>query len=100
MEINIQEETENKLLNRKEIHFECLYQGEATPHILDVKKKLVAQLDVDKTLLVVDKLKPSFGEGKAKGYAKIYDSEEYLNTIEPEHVLNKNKPPSKKEEEE
>lgn len=100
MEINIIEETENKLLNRKEIHFECSYLGEATPPILDVKNKLVAQLDVDKTLLVVDKLKPSFGEGKAKGYAKIYESEEDLNTIEPEHVLNKNKTPTKKEEEE
>lgn len=100
MEINIIEKTENQLLNRTEIHFDCLYQGESTPKVLEVKNRLVAVLDVDKNLLVVDKLKPQFGEGKAKGYAKLYDSAENLSKIERKHVLEKNQEPQKEEAEE
>ncbi|AEG18774.1 30S ribosomal protein S24e [Methanobacterium paludis] len=100
MDINVNEKIENPLLNRTEIHFDCIYQGEATPKILDVKNRLVALLDVDKNLLVVDKVKPSYGEGKADGYAKLYDSEESLAKIEKEHVLAKNKEPEKETKEE
>ena len=98
MEIEIKEKIENPLLNRTEIHFDCIYQGEATPKTLDVKNKLVALLDADKNLLVVDKVLPKFGEGKADGYAKVYDNEENLNKIETEHVLAKNQEPQKSEE--
>jgi small subunit ribosomal protein S24e len=97
MEINVNEQTKNPLLDRKEIHFDCLYQGESTPKVLEVKNRLVAVLDVDKNLLVVDKLKPQFGEGKAKGYAKLYDSPESLSRIERQHVLEKNQEPKKEE---
>lgn len=90
MEINVNEKIENPLLNRTEIHFDCIYQGEATPKIMDVKNRLIATLDVDKNLLVVHNLKPSYGEGKANGYAKIYDSEESLAKIEKDHVVKKN----------
>lgn len=98
MDIEIKEKTENPLLNRTEIHFDCIYQGESTPKVIDVKNKLVALLDADKNLLVVDKVLPKFGEGKAEGYAKIYDSEENLNEIETKHVLAKNQEPQKDEE--
>ena len=40
MEINVNEKIENPLLNRTEIHFDCTYQGEATPKVLDVKNRL------------------------------------------------------------
>lgn len=100
MEINVNEKIENPLLNRTEIHFDCTYQGEATPKVMEVKNRLVATLDVDKKLLVVHNLKPSYGEGKAKGYAKLYDSEESLNKIETEHVIKKNQEVAAEAEEE
>jgi len=90
MDIEIKEQNENPLLNRTEIHFDCTYQGEATPNVIDIKNKLVALLDADKKLLVVDSVLPKFGEGRADGYAKIYDSEENLNKIEAQHILAKN----------
>ncbi|HOI70675.1 MAG TPA: 30S ribosomal protein S24e [Methanobacterium sp.] len=99
MEINIIQKTENPLLDRTEIEFDCTYQGDSTPKIMDVKNKLVAVLDADKTLLVVDVLKPQFGEGKAVGYAKVYDSTESLTSIERKHVLEKNQEPVKEEAE-
>jgi small subunit ribosomal protein S24e len=100
MEITINEKIDNPLLNRTEIRFECTYQGDATPKVLDVKNRLVATLNVDKNLLVVHNLKPSYGEGKANGYAKLYDSEESLAKIEREHVVVKNKEVVKEEKEE
>ena len=100
MEINVNEKIENPLLNRTEIQFDCTYQGEATPTVLDVKNRLVATLNVDKNLLVVHNLKPSYGEGKAIGYAKLYDTEENLAKIERDHVLEKNTEAAKEEEEE
>ena len=100
MEIEIKDKTENPLLNRTEIHFDCIYQGESTPKIIDVKNKLVSLLDADKNLLVIDKMLPKFGEGKANGYAKMYDSIEHLNEIEKKHVIDKNMEPQKGEESE
>lgn len=100
MEINVNEKIVNPLLNRTEIKFDCTYQGEATPKIIDVKNRLVAILDVDKNLLVVHNVKPSYGEGKANGYAKIYDSEESLSKIEKDHVVKKNAQVVKEDEDE
>ncbi|MEN4006755.1 MAG: 30S ribosomal protein S24e [Methanobacteriaceae archaeon] len=90
MEIEIKEKIENPLLNRTEVYFDCVYSGEPTPKVMDVKNKLVALLDADKDLLVVSRLLPKFGEGKAEGYAKIYDRLENLKEIEQKHVLDKN----------
>lgn len=100
MDIEIKDKNENPLLNRTEIYFDCVYQGEATPNAVDIKNKLVALLDADKKLLVIDSVLPKFGEGRADGYAKIYDSEENLNKIEAKHILTKNQEPQKDEESE
>lgn len=100
MEIEIKDKIENPLLNRTEVHFDCIYQGEATPKVIDIKNKLVALLDADKDLLVVNNVLPKFGEGRAEGYAKIYNSKENLNEIEQEHVLSKNQEPQEESKEE
>ena len=90
MEIEIYEEKENKLFNRKEIKFYVDYDGEATPKVLDIKSKLVALLNTKKDLIVVDNVQPHYGEPKAAGYAKVYDTVEDLEYIETKHVIAKN----------
>ncbi len=90
MEIDIFEEKENKLFSRKEIKFYVDYDGEATPKVLDVKSKLVALLNTKKELIVVDNVQPHYGEPKALGYAKVYDTVEDLEYIETKHVIAKN----------
>ena len=93
MEIEFIEEKENKLFNRKEIKFYVDYDGEATPKILDIKSKLVALLNTKKDLLVVDNVQPHYGEPKALGYAKVYDTVDDLTYIETKHVIAKNEEP-------
>ena len=100
MEIDIFEEKENKIFNRKEVKFYINYEGEATPNIFDVKNRLVAQLDSKKDLVVVDTIDPYYGEPKALGYAKVYASKEDVEYIESESVLLKNKEPEIEEPEE
>ena len=90
MEIDIFEEKENKLFNRKEIKFYVDYDGEATPKVLDIKSKLVALLNTKKDVIVVDNVQPHYGEPKALGYAKVYDTVEDLEYIETKHVIAKN----------
>ena len=84
---------ENKLFNRKEIKFYVDYDGEATPKVLDIKSKLVALLNTKKDLIVVDNVQPHYGEPKALGYAKVYETVDDLQYIEAKHVLAKNEEP-------
>ncbi len=100
MEIEIFEKKENKLLDRTEVKFYCLYEGEATPKILDVKSKLVALLDSSKDLLVVDSVQPHYGEPKALGYAKVYATADILKEIEKDSVIAKNEEPEEEVPEE
>ena len=100
MEIDIFEEKENKLFNRKEIKFYVYYDGEATPKGLDIKSKLVALLNAKKDVVVVDNVQPHYGEPKALGYAKVYATVDDLKYIETEHVIAKNTEPEEEPSEE
>ena len=100
MEIEFIEEKENKLFNRKEIKFYVDYDGEATPKVLDIKSKLVALLNTKKELIVVDNVQPHYGEPKALGYAKVYETVDDLKYIETQHVLAKNEEPAEEPEDE
>ena len=100
MEIEFIEKKENKLFDRTEVRFYCLYPGEATPKLLDVKSKLVAMLDTKKELIVVDNIQPGYGEPKATGYAKVYGRESSLIDVEKPSIIEKNKEPEAPAEEE
>ncbi|MCS3901041.1 30S ribosomal protein S24e [Methanococcus voltae] len=90
MDIKVVSEKNNPLLGRKEVKFALKYEG-ATPAVKDVKMKLVAILNANKELLVIDELAQEFGKMEANGYAKIYESEEAMNSIEKKSIIEKNK---------
>ena len=100
MEIEFIEEKENKVFNRKEIKFYVDYDGEPTPKLLDIKSKLVALLNNKKALIVVDNVQPHYGEPKAVGYAKVYDTVDDLKYIEAQNVIAKNEEPEEEPAEE
>ncbi|AVB76004.1 MAG: small subunit ribosomal protein S24e [Methanococcus sp.] len=90
MDISIISDRNNPLLHRREIKFTVSFDA-ATPSIKDVKMKLVAVLNANKQVLVVDTLDQIFGKLEAEGYAKIYNDEKAMATIETKSVLEKNK---------
>jgi len=98
MEIKVTEIKENKLLGRKEIHFDVLHEGEATPSRKDVKGKLVAMLDLNPETTVIQYIRSFFGSHIIRGYAKAYESRERMMYVEPEYTLVRNEIVQKKEE--
>ncbi|MCL2550220.1 MAG: 30S ribosomal protein S24e [Methanimicrococcus sp.] len=98
MEIKIVKDLENKLLNRSELDFTVEYEG-PTPSRADVRKKLAALLNKDVNLVIVQKMESEFGHSVAKGYAKVYQSEERMKQIEHAHVLLRNTMPEEPAEE-
>lgn len=85
MEIMIISQTENALLNRREIEFNITFTG-ATPSRKVVHAKLAAMLNAPKDQLVIGSLNGRFGLTEISGDARVYDSAEYLKKIEPEHL--------------
>jgi small subunit ribosomal protein S24e len=89
MEIQILEEKENPLLERKEIQLRVI-QDAGSPKISDLRKKIAAQLSLDEPLFVVQHVIAEFGMNESRCMLKIYRTKERLKDVEAEHVLRKN----------
>jgi len=100
MNIEIVEKKENKLLNRTEVHFRVIHEGEKTPERELVKNDLAEILKAKKGNIVLEYLKPEFGIQQSIGYAKIYKSMDDAKRVEKEHILKRNKFGAEKEKKE
>jgi small subunit ribosomal protein S24e len=89
MDINIIEDKNNALLNRREVNFVVTFKG-PTPPRNDVKDKLAAMLNVPLELVIIQKMENEFGKQEASGYAKIYEDASRMKDVEREPVLARN----------
>ena len=89
MEIQILEEKDNPLLERKEIQLRVI-QDAGSPKISDLRKKIAAQLSLDESLFVVQHANAEYGMNESRCMLKIYKNEERLKAVEADHVLKKN----------
>ncbi|MBP2030441.1 small subunit ribosomal protein S24e [Methanohalophilus levihalophilus] len=99
MDINITEDKNNSLFNRREVNFNVTFEG-PTPSRKDVKLKMAAMLNCSPQLVIVQSLDNLFGKEEVIGYAKIYESEDRMKEIEKEYVLKRNELPEEEPEEE
>lgn len=99
MDIEITEEEKNELLNRTEVRFSVVHDGE-TPARLAVRDSLAAKLDKSSDEVVVHKMDTKFGMNETLGYAKVYESPEDAREIEEEYMLERNKIGADEEEDE
>lgn len=90
MKIEIKSEKKNPLLKRTEIHFEVSHAGEATPKKAAVLEELAKITKAKKDTIVLDTLESAFGQGVSEGYAKVYESKEVAQEIEPQFKLKRN----------
>jgi small subunit ribosomal protein S24e len=88
MEVEIIEKKENNLLRRVEVRFKVAFDG-ATPSRQDIKKRVVALLNSDKELTVLDSIVSHYGSQTAEGYVKVYADGKAMS-VEPEHMLKRN----------
>lgn len=90
MDIEIEDERENKLLDRTEVRFVVFHGGEPTPTREEVRSALAATLDTGKDQLILHRVSSDFGRGRSKGYAKLYASKEDAIERERRYVLARN----------
>ena len=98
MEINIKEEKENKLLQRKEVVGGIVFTG-ATPSNEALKKELATKYKVSEGTIVIKNIYTKYGVQKAEFLAFIYSSKEQLEKIEPKPKKKEEKPGAKPAEE-
>ena len=98
MDINVTEDKNNALLNRREINFAVKFEG-ATPSRNDVKGKLVAMLNAPLDLTIIHKLDGEYGMQELAGYAKIYEDAARMKQVEGKHMIARNEAPDEPEPE-
>lgn len=91
MEIEIQNQKENVLLNRKEVHFVVKHAKGTTPKRDEVREKLAGLLNTNKANVVVDEMESEFGKAETVGYAKVYPSPKAAADLERHYLLKRNK---------
>lgn len=99
MEVEITSKVNNVMLDRTEVHFTVTHTGEATPSRDIIRNELAEKLNVKKEDVIVKTVRPSFGNNKMKGYAKVYTSPDKSKGLEPDYVLIRNKLMEKKDKE-
>jgi ribosomal protein S24E len=95
MDIEIVKDEENVLLNRRDIVFKTEGTGMSRE---SVKNTLVALLDTTPKLLILDRMNTQYGKQDILGYARLYDNEQNLRRIEPDHMIARNAPAKKSDE--
>ncbi|MDO9516703.1 MAG: 30S ribosomal protein S24e [Methanosarcinaceae archaeon] len=98
MDINITEDKNNALLNRREIKFTVKFEG-PTPSRNDVKGKLVAMLNASLDLTIIQKMDSEYGMQELSGYVKIYEDAARMTQVERDYSIKRNVIPDEPEPE-
>ena len=85
MNVNIVSNTDNKLLDRKEIVAEVGFDA-ATPKRLQIKEAVSHKIGANPELMVLRKVASSFGKHSVTVTAYAYSSKELLMATEPIYV--------------
>lgn len=96
MKIEIVEEKENPLLNRKELKLRIIHDA-ATPSRKEVRDALIALLGVEKDRVILDSYTSRFGKRESTGTARVYEIRERALEVEGKPALLKNELLSEKE---
>ena len=82
MEINVTNQTENKLFDRKEICFNAVYKGNATPSRETVLEEICKKLSLNPELTVVTNITQAFGNNTSSVTVYSYSKKETMAHIE------------------
>lgn len=88
--VEIQDQKDNQLLDRKEVRFLVHHDGEPTPTRDAVRQALATDLDADVDRVIVHRLRSEFGRAVSQGYAKVYPSVERAKEVERRYTLVRN----------
>lgn len=89
MDIQVIQEKNNPMLNRREIVFKVTYD-EATPSRKSIVDRIAATMNSKRGLVIVDNVKTEFGKREGIGYAKIYENADRVKQVERPHIIERN----------
>ncbi|RLG59851.1 MAG: 30S ribosomal protein S24e [Candidatus Hydrothermarchaeota archaeon] len=89
MKLKITEDKENPLLERRELTVKITYE-KSPPTRKDFRSKLIAELNLDKDTVIVDKMEQKFGTREMVAFVKVYKTKERMLEIEDESKIKKN----------
>jgi small subunit ribosomal protein S24e len=90
MEIQIQQNKENALLDRREIVFTLRHDGETTPSRVQVRQLLASQIGTRTENVVIESMESEYGRGATRGTARAYKSADVARGTERTHFLKRN----------
>lgn len=87
--VEIINQKENKLLNRKEVE---AYLEEKAPSLtrIELKNQLAKKLKVEENLIVIENIKTHYGKVGANVLAYVYADEVTLKKVTPEYLIKRN----------
>jgi small subunit ribosomal protein S24e len=89
MEIQVIQEKNNPMLNRREVVFKVTHD-DVTPSRFSIIDRLAATMNSKRGLVIIDSIKTEFGKRESIGYAKIYETEERARQVERPHIIERN----------
>ena len=86
MDVDIKQNSENKLLNRKEIVAHVGFEG-PTPKRADIKQSICSKVGANPELMVLRNTLTRFGMHKLVATVHLYPVKEVLVKTEPRYIL-------------
>lgn len=87
MEIKILKDTQNPLLERREVEFQVIHAGKPTPEKHGVAEKLSAKLNAKLDLMIIENYTTSFGMNISEGKCHVYANEAAMIRAEPTKLM-------------
>ncbi len=96
MSIEITQNVDNALFDRKDVKFVLRHGGETTPSRAQMRDLLAAELGAKSSAVIVDHMESATGMAATRGVARVYKSLEEAQKHERKHFIARNT--TKKEE--
>ena len=91
IEVEIEEEKENKLLKRRDMTVRVYHEADPTPTRATIKDRIADLVGTSKDNVIIENIKSEFGKEETKVNVRVYDNKEDAQKYERDYVLERNK---------
>lgn len=90
MSVEITQQKDNALFERKDVRFMLKHAGEATPSRVQMRQLVAGELGAKTENVVIDHMESATGMGATRGVARVYKSIDAARKAERVHFLKRN----------
>ncbi len=90
MELEIENEKENKLFNRRELTVRLYHEGISTPDRKTVRNRVADLTGFAKGKVIIQSIKSTYGKDESVVEVKLYENKEDAYEYESKHILERN----------